>query len=68
MLRFDDAVVKSVTANVAKKTISFSFTVTLDDESMQAADALAFYVGKTALKVTVDSRQMTLTPDPSPEG
>ena len=63
MLKFDDAVVKSVTANVAKKTISFSFTVTLDDESMQAADALAFYVGKTALKVTVDSRQMTLAPD-----
>jgi hypothetical protein len=63
VLKFDDAVVKSVTANVAKKTISFSFTVTLDDESMQAADALAFYVGKTALKVTVDSRQMTLAPD-----
>lgn len=52
--------VKSVTANVAKKTISISFTMELTEESLAEAEALAFHVDRAAVKLTVEPRQMSL--------
>lgn len=61
-----NATVKGVTANVAKKVVTVSMSFPMDD--MTVADALAFYAGKMAVGVIVTPKQLTLTPDPSPEG
>jgi len=52
--------VKSVMANVAKKTITFSFVCAMDEESLRKADALAFYVDKGQVLVVVTPRQMSM--------
>lgn len=50
--------VKSVTANVAKKTITVSFVMAMDEESLRKAEALAFYVDKGQVMLVVTPRQM----------
>lgn len=38
--------VKSIKADVAKKEITFSFSTDMNDENMETASELAFYVDK----------------------
>jgi hypothetical protein len=59
MLKFNGTV-KSVTANVAKKVVTISLSFPMDDESMQVADALAFYANKMPVGVIVTPKQLTL--------
>lgn len=53
--------VKSVTANVAKKTITVSFVMAMDEESLRKAEALAFYVDKGQVLLVVTPRQMSMS-------
>ena len=46
MMEFKEVHVKSVTFNVSKGVISFSFQVAKTDETMQTAESLAFFVDK----------------------
>jgi len=62
------AQVKSVTANVAKKTISFTMTMAMDDESLANAEALAQYVDKGPVMVVVTPWQMQFEMDKKKEG
>lgn len=64
MMKFK-AHVKSVTANVAKKTIAISFTMELTDEALASAEALAFHVDRAAVNLSVEPKQMSLTPLPT---
>lgn len=38
--------VKAIKADIAKKEITLSFTVDMNDENMESADDLSFYVDK----------------------
>lgn len=42
------AYVKGIKADVAKKEVTISFTVTMDEESMATAEELAHFVGGDA--------------------
>lgn len=55
-----NAQVKGVNANVAKKVVTVTLAFTMDDESMQTAEALAFYVGKMPVGVVVTPKQLTM--------
>jgi hypothetical protein len=61
MMVFKGVVVKSVTSNVAKGVISFSFQVAKTDESMQTAESLAFFVDKGQLTLMIENRQMSFS-------
>lgn len=52
--------VKSVTANVAKKVVTVSFSFPMTDETMPVADALGFLANKMPVTVVVTQSQMTL--------
>lgn len=49
--------VKSVTANVAKKVVTVSFSFPMTDETMPVADALGFLANKMPVTVTVSQSQ-----------
>lgn len=50
--------VKSVTANVAKKVVTVSFSFPMTDETMPVADALGFLANKMPVTVAVRQSQM----------
>lgn len=52
--------VKSVTANVAKKVVTVSFSFPMTDETMPVADALGFLANKMPVMVVVTPSQMTM--------
>ncbi len=52
--------VKNSTVNVGKKEITVSFVMFMDDENMEHAKELAFYIGKGELNVTASPRQIPL--------
>ena len=52
--------VKSVTANVATKVVTVSFSFPMTDETMAVADALGFLAKKMPVMVVVTQSQMTM--------
>lgn len=60
MVKFKMAHVKGANANLGKKTMTISFEMVLDEESRQAAEDLAFYIGKGPLVVVVNPKQMPM--------
>lgn len=52
--------VRSVTANVAKKTATVTFELALTDEIMPVLESLGFVAGKTPVTVVVSTKQMTM--------
>ena len=52
--------VKNSTVNVGKKEITVSFVMVLDDENMEHAKELAFYIGKGELNVSASPRQIQM--------
>lgn len=60
MLEFE-ARVTNVTANLAKKTLSVSLMLEMDDESMEVAEMLASYVKQTEVIMTVKPKQMSFS-------
>ena len=55
--------VKSVTVNVAKKTISISFQVQMNEANMKTAENLAFHVDKAPVVLAMNPMQTSL-PEP----
>ena len=60
-MRFSPAYVKSVKADIAKKEITFSFTVDFSSENIEEAEALSKYIGEGAgaVQVLISPRQMS---------
>jgi len=54
--------VKSATINMHKKEISVSFVMFLDDDNLERAKELAYYIGKGELEVSATTRQMSFLP------
>lgn len=52
--------VRSVTANVAKKTATVTFELALTEETMPVLESLGFVAGKTPVTVVVSSKQITM--------
>jgi hypothetical protein len=52
--------VKSATVNIHKKEVMVSFVMFLDDENMERAKELAYYIGKGELNVTASPRQIPM--------
>jgi hypothetical protein len=61
-MRFPIAHIRSVTANLGKKEITFSFTCRKNPENEQAAEDLAFYLGNSAneMEVEVTPKQLAM--------
>lgn len=57
MIQTFKGTVKSVTANVAKKVVTVSFSFPMTDETMPVADALGFLANKMPVTVTVSQSQ-----------
>lgn len=57
MIQAFKGTVKSVTANVAKKVVTVSFSFPMTDETMPVADALGFLANKMPVTVTVSQSQ-----------